>query len=156
MGGANGFWQVAQVKDIGGPSWGWSIKIDGEEATDGQNHYDVALWDYNASDSAWVGPDIDGNWHDITVEVNYETNTTGWIKVWFDGVPQTFNEGPQSGSTQLTNVQTLADPASSQPLLINSYRAYNLDTDQPTIYHGPALVGTTLASVEPAGGWGNP
>jgi len=132
------------------------MNIDGEGGTDGKNHYDVALWDYNGSDAAWVGPDLDGTWHNITVEVNYQTSATGWIKVWFDGVQQTFNQGPQSGSTQLTNVQTLADPVSSQPILINSYRAHNLDTGTATIYHGPLLIGTTLASVKPAGGWGKP
>jgi hypothetical protein len=35
-----------------------------------------------------------GRWHDVTMQINWSaSDTAGWIKLWLNGVPQTFTNG---------------------------------------------------------------
>ncbi|WKN57906.1 heparin lyase I family protein [Rhodococcus opacus] len=35
-----------------------------------------------------------GRWHDVKMQINWSaSDTAGWIKLWLNGVPQTFTNG---------------------------------------------------------------
>jgi Polysaccharide lyase len=147
--GTHGNWfQWAQAESIAADQWGWSLQLT--SFTDRTaNHYALAAWYYNHSAPAWIGPKVDGRWHTAILQVHYATDDTGWIKLWWDGVPQTFQYGASAGTQTMSGVPTLLSPdgAKGWPLDIDSYRNRDSMPGTVTIYHGAPAIGPTYESV---------
>ena len=141
------FFQWAEAKDTAAsfPSWGLGL-FSPPGAT--ENHYDFGTT--SNVGYPWIGPAVDGQWHTAVVEAYYTAAPgQGWLQLWWDGQPVTFNSGPFAGQTRITGITTITDGAPAWPLDIDSYRSSDTDPGTVTIYHAAPEIGPTLASVEP-------
>lgn len=141
------FFQWAEAKDTNAlrPSWGLGLVA----GPDGRDHYflEVSPTATDPYPTPWVGPAVDGKWHTAIVAMYYTNRLFGgWVQMWWDGKPVTFD----NGKTRFGGITTITDGASSWPLDINNYRSFSTDPGTVTIYHGPPEIGRTLASVQPA------
>lgn len=124
-----------------------------------------------ANAQPWVGQAIDGKWHTAIVHMNFEPcgstanrgrgaykcgegQTPGFIELWWDGVQQNFTFSDGSTHPRIY-MQTLSiyDGGGANAgqfindLNLNSYRAVGLYPGTFTIYHGPAVIGTSYQAV---------
>ena len=91
--------------------------------------------------SIWTVPMDRGNWHDIKMEVHYSTNdTVGWIKLWHNGVPQTFTNGSDT-----YYCATIIPGTTSVYYKEGLYRAAKSSTD--IVYHTGFRSATTEAGL---------
>ena len=140
------------LAEVYGPPFGGSPPISiglSDIGESGQNHF---IMDQDATNSyrrAWTGPPAtDGQWHTITFHINFETDQSGSVQIYFDGQLQTF----ANGSTTL-NEATL-DPGinwngtSANFLDLQSYRAAGSLPGTLTTYMGAPKIGTSLASIQ--------
>jgi Polysaccharide lyase len=154
----NDFFQWFQLDHAGEPS---NPIMDAEMLAwngDTQNHYWFRLlntgstypsqpW-YNTV-AGWRGPVVDGNWHTLTIHVHFTSNTSdGTVDLWWDGVRQTFNVGPEAGQ-QTAHGATLqcAHYLCPDGVDIDQYRSPTWYSGTVTVYHGAPSYGSTYASV---------
>jgi hypothetical protein len=140
------FFQWAQINypgKSGHPAVG--LSIGGGEVGYTTNRPSLEMYDNGAFDYPWYGPAIDGNWHTAILFVHFATDNTGYVQLWWDGVPQTFS----NGSTTFNGPTLTAsnDGQYHDGLDIDSYRAFNAMPGTVTIYHGAPAIGPTYASV---------
>jgi hypothetical protein len=148
--------QLAEAKDTGAQHAGWSMGLGNYWSPDQKNHLQFGVTPSYYAPPIWdSGIAIDNNWHTLTVESNYGNSNNAWAKLWYDGNPVTFNEGPPKGTQQANGFSLINDGASSWPLDINLYMGPNLITasQTATINHGAPLIGTSLSAVTPPNGW---
>jgi hypothetical protein len=142
-----GWW--FQVAELYGAPYGGSppIGIFVDADSTGKNHLSLRRDATHNHDQVWLGPLLDGLWHTVILHVRFATDNSGFVQIWYDGVPQHFN----NGATQL-NYITLEpginwDGSRPNFLNINSYREGGAFPGLITIYHGTPAVGDTFASV---------
>lgn len=142
-------------------SWGMGLtSYFNGNTTGAANQWYISFTGYNNGVGAWTGPNVTAGWHTLSLCTNDANDNTGTIYgIWFDGVRQTFNQGPNAGAMSLSGFPQLQnDPAneSSWPLIIDDYTG-----GQPanTLIHGAPLVarmGPSGLPPEPSGGWNSP
>lgn len=130
----------------GSPTVSFGINDVGEN---GQNHFAMnqdATYGYKR---AWTGPSSnDGRWHTITFHVNFETNNTGFVQIYFDGQLQTLANGSTTLYEATLDPGVNWDGMHANILDIQSYRAAGSVPGTLTTYAGAPKIGTTLASVQ--------
>jgi hypothetical protein len=139
------FFQWAQIDYPGNDEPSVGLSIGGGEAGYTSNHFSLEMYDNGAFDYPWYGPVVDGNWHTVILFVHFATDNTGYIKLWFDGVQQTFSNGLTTWNGPTLTVSP--DGQYHESLDIDSYRAKDAMPGTVTIYHGAPAIGTTYASV---------
>lgn len=142
-------------------SWGMGLTsyFNGNTASDANQWY-ISFTGYNNGVGAWTGPNVTAGWHTLSLCTNDANNKTGTIYgIWFDGVRQTFNQGPDAGAQSLSGFPQLQnDPANERnwPLIIDDYTG---GKPANTLIHGAPLVarmGPSGLPPEPSGGWNSP
>jgi hypothetical protein len=104
----------------------------------------------------WVGPALDGRWHQVTVHVVINSDGSGSTQVYFDGVLQTLANGSTTDSYQVLQSGNNWNGGSSGDYIISDEYYSSSEPSPGPIYHGYQAIGSTLASVEPPTGWGTP
>ena len=139
------FFQWAQIDHPGNDQPSMGLSIGGGEAGYTTNHFAFEMYDNGAFDYPWYGPAVDGHWHTAILSVHFATDNTGSVKLWWDGVPQTFS----TGSTTFNGPTLTVSPDGQyhESLDIDSYRAFNAMPGTVTIYHGAPAIGSTYDSV---------
>ena len=87
-----------------------------------------------------------GSWNSYVVEVHLETNTTGWVKLWYNGVAQTFINGKTTYNCPLW------DSLSGSYVLFKwgVYRSGTMNgKGAATTWMTGAKIGTSYADVAP-------
>ena len=98
-------------------------------------------------DTIWTTTLTKGQWYSFLVHKKFAMDATGFIEFWLNGVKQTFTDG-----STLKNTQTMhSDATGNYQIYLNSYRLLDMWTGAVVMYHGPAKVGNTQASVAPIG-----
>jgi hypothetical protein len=109
------------------------------------NHF---FLDTRVNTDEWNSPNwTPGTWSDFVLHVNFATDSTGYVQVYYDGQLQTLANGTTTvnEATLLMGVNwngTTPDHLSEQ-----QYRSVNPAMGTVVVYESGALVGTTLASV---------
>jgi hypothetical protein len=143
------------------PGWemGLNAYFNGNTASSANQWY-VAFTGYDNGVPAWTGPNVTSGWHTLSLCTNDANSNTGTVYgIWFDGVRQTFNHGPDAGAQSLSGFPLLqGDPAnqSNWPLIIDDYTGGHVDN---ALIHGVPLVarmGPSGLPPEPSGGWNSP
>ena len=142
---ASSFFQVAQCKDIAAAHCSWGLGVIGKQWALGV--LPTSRYGYTP---VWLGPIVDDKWHTMILEVLYTAKPAGTIRLWFDELPVTFNNGAAKGEAQLTGIATIGDTAPGWPIDIDCYRASNIIPGTVELYHGPLKIGRTFASVAPS------
>jgi hypothetical protein len=143
------FFEMAEIYGApfnGSPTVSVGLSDYGEN---GVNHF---VMNQNASygyKRAWTGPAAnDGQWHTVIFHVNFETDDTGYVQIYFDGQLQTLANG------QTTLYEPTLDPGvnwdGKDPDFLNvqQYRSAGSFPGTVTTYSGTPRIGTSLASVE--------
>ncbi len=150
-----GWFQFAEAKDNEPGSAGWEMDVT---TVNGVNRFGIAFRDYYNGWITWTGPVVDSQWHTVSICTNNANDGSGQVYgIWFDGVRQTFNIGPDAGATSIGGFPIIADGASSWPLDINSYSGPG--TTPAVVIHGAPLIslaGSSDSPPAPAGGWNTP
>lgn len=140
-----GFAEVYGAPNGGSPSMFFGVTSDDRMAfsRDATHNYDTP-WE--------SAPYTPGAWYDITIEVNFSTSSTvGFVRLWLDGVPQTFTNGSTTLSydTLVTGVNW--DGMGTDALFLNQYRSAAASASMGTvsIYASQVKIGTTYAIVQP-------
>jgi hypothetical protein len=140
---------------------GWGMTLtsyyNGNQASD-PNQFAISFADYAHSAPAWTSSsNVDTAWHTLSVCTNDANNSSGEVYgIWFDGVRQTFNHGPDAGSQTLSGFPIIQnDPSNSSnwPLIIDDYTG---GSPQNELIHGAPLVAKMAAGglpPQPAAGW---
>ncbi len=143
---------------------GWGMYLNsyynGNDTSD-PNQFAIAFADYNGFAPAWTSSsNVDTGWHTLSLCTNDANDSSGVVYgIWLDGVRQTFNHGPQSGSQTLSGFPIIQnDPGNSKnwPLIIDDYTGGSPTNE---LIHGAPLVakmGTDGQPPEPSGGWTSP
>jgi hypothetical protein len=117
----------------------------------GQNGVNHFMMDQDATNGyarAWTGPAAnDGKWHTITFHVNFETNNTGSVQIYFDGQLQTLANGTTTLHEATLDPGVNWDGTHGNFLNLQSYRSPGSFPGTVTTYEGAPKIGTTLASV---------
>jgi hypothetical protein len=157
-----GWFQFAETKD--NEAWGsagWEMDVSSQ--LDGVNRFAIAFQFYDGGD-AWYGGTIDTGWHTLSVCTNNADNDTGEVwSIWFDGVRQAFNQGPDAGAWSVGGFPIIYD-GTTWPLDINDYTglADGYDPQYPypaVVIHGAPLIssaGPDSLPPEPPRGWNSP
>ena len=83
-----------QVSEIYGKPYGGSPTIGQDLIHDSAGwHYCLQRDATHGYDKPWVGPVLDGKWHQVIFHVRFATNNTGFVEVYYDGVLQKFSNG---------------------------------------------------------------
>jgi Polysaccharide lyase len=143
---ASKFFQWAQIDYPGNDQPSIGLSIGGGEAGFTTNHFTLEMYDNGAFDYPWYGPAVDGNWHTAILSVHFATDNTGSVKLWFDGVPQTFSNGSTTFNGPTLTVRQ-DGVTYDEALDIDSYRALDAMPGTVTIYHGAPAIGPTYDSV---------
>jgi hypothetical protein len=145
----NAWFELAEIygKPYGGsPTVSVSLSDFGQN---GQNHF---MMNQDASHGwarAWTGPAADdGQWHTIIFHVNFETNDTGYVQIYFDGQLQTLANGTTTLHEATLQPGVNWDGKDGNFLNLQSYRSPGSFPGTVTTYMGAPKIGTTLASVE--------
>jgi len=149
------FFQWAQIDYPGADQPSMGLGIGGGEYPQNYttNHYDFGMHDNGAGDYPWFGPAVDGNWHTVILSVHFETDNTGSVQLWWDGVQQTFSNGSKTWNGPTLTISP--DGQYHDALDIDSYRAFNAMPGTVTIYHGAPAIGPTYSSVSSPGTFGS-
>lgn len=141
------YYQFAEAKDTAAssPSWGLYLMAD----SSGRDHWFFGSTpEIGTFGDLWLGPVVDGRWHTFVVAAYYTASARkGWVELYVDGQPITFNMGKFAGQTRATGITTILDGVAAWPLDIDSYRSKNTLAGSMTMYHGAPKIGSTLASV---------
>lgn len=142
----SGLAQVYGPPYAGSPPVSFGINDIGQN---GQNHFAMnqnATYGYKR---VWIGPaSNDGRWHTITFHVNFETNDSGFVQIWFDGQSQTFTDGTTTLHEATLDPGVTWDGIHPNFLDIQSYRAAGTVPGTLTTYAGAPKIGPTLSSVQ--------
>jgi hypothetical protein len=151
--GSGSWFQVAEMKDNSSHGGDWKFHFVDE----GVNAPSVGFSGGGGYDNtdAWVdsGPASAG-WHTFSICTNNSDVVYG---IWYDGVRETFNQGPCAGLLECTGLNLFYDGRNTQPLVINAYTSGNFPNI--TIIHGDPLIATMGSNglpPEPRGGWNSP
>jgi Polysaccharide lyase len=143
------FFQMAEVygQPYGGsPTVSVALSNFGEN---GVNHFMMNQDATNGYKRAWTGPaSNDGLWHTIIFHVNFETNNTGFVQIYFDGKLQTLANGTTTLNETTLDAGINWDGTDGNFLDIQQYRSAGSFPGTVTTYGGAPKIGTTLASVE--------
>jgi len=147
----------AEAKDTAANLAGWGFGVTSYYG--GVNELQVEFNGYNNTVPAWTSTGgVPAGWNTLSICTNDANDSSGVVYgIWLNGVRQTFNHGPASGSQTLSGFAIIDDGASSWPLDINDYTGGSPVENQ--IIHGDPLVTTTGSSglpPEPGGGWNSP
>jgi len=141
-----------ELAEIYGKPYGGSPPVSvglSDYGENGQNHF---MMNQDARDGykrAWTGPPAtDGQWHTITFHVNFETNNTGSVQIYFDGQLQTLANGSTTLHEATLDPGVNWDGTDANFLNIQSYRSAGSFPGTLTTYMGTPTIGTTLASVQ--------
>jgi hypothetical protein len=145
----NAWFELAEVygKPYGGsPPISLNLSDYGEN---GVNHFMMNQDATNGYARAWTGPAAnDGQWHTIIYHVNFETNDTGSVQIYFDGQLQTLTNGTTTLHEATLDPGVNWDGTDGDFLDIQSYRSPGSFPGTVTTYEAAPKIGTTLASVE--------
>jgi hypothetical protein len=98
------YYQFAEAKDTAAssPSWGLGLMAD----SSGRDHYFFGSTpEIGTSGDLWLGPVVDGGWHTFVVAAYYTASARkGWVELYVDGQPITFNMGKFSGQTRAMGI----------------------------------------------------
>jgi len=145
----NGAW--FNLAEIYGSPWGGSPAVSlglSDYREHRHNHFMMNQDAHHNYHRAWTGPAAtDDSWHTIIFHVNFETDDTGFVQIYFDGKLQ-----------KLTNGSTILHEATLDPgitwdgspnyLDLQSYRSAGSFPGTITTYMGAPSIGPTLASVQ--------
>lgn len=130
----------------GSPPVSFGLSDVGES---GQNHFVMNQDATNGYKRAWTGPPAtDGQWHTITFHVNFETNNTGSVQIYFDGQLQALANGTTTLNEATLDPGVNWDGTHANFLDIQSYRSAGSFPGTVTTYAGAPRFGTTLASTQ--------
>jgi hypothetical protein len=141
-----------QLAEVYGKPYGGSPPVsvalsDFDES--GVNHFEMDQDATNGYARAWTGPaSDDGQWHTIIFHVNFETNNTGSVQIYFDGQLQTLTNGTTTLHEATLDPGINWDGTDGNFLDLQSYRNPGSFPGTITTYEGAPQIGTTLASVE--------
>lgn len=141
-----------QLAEVYGKPYGGSPPI-GLDLSDfhenGVNHFMMNQDANHGYARAWTGPAAnDGKWHTIIYHVNFETNNTGSVQIYFDGQLQTLTNGTTTLHEATLDPGVNWDGKDGNFLDIQSYRSPGSLPGTVTTYEAAPKIGTTLASVE--------
>lgn len=145
----NAWFELAEVY---GKPYGGSPPVSvclSDWGQNGVNHFIMNQDATNGYKRAWTGPAAtDGKWHTIIFHVNFETNNTGSVQIYFDGQLQTLANGTTTLNEATLDPGVNWDGKDGNFLNIQSYRSPGSFPGTVTTYMGAPKIGTTLASVE--------
>jgi hypothetical protein len=149
--------QFAEAKDTAANLAGWGFAVTSYYG--GVNQLEVEFNGYNNTAPAWTSTGgIPSGWNTLSICTNDANDASGVVYgIWLNGVRQTFNHGPASGSQSLSGFAIIDDGVASWPLDINDYTGGSPVGNE--IIHGAPLVATMGANGMPpeqSGGWNNP
>jgi hypothetical protein len=153
----NSWFQFAEAKDTAANLAGWGFGVTSYYG--GVNQLLVEFNGYNNTAPAWTSAGgLPSGWNTLSICTNNANDSSGVVYgIWLNGVRQTFNHGPASGSQALSGFAIIDDGASSWPLDINDYTGGSPVSNQ--IIHGAPLVAAMDSSglpPRPSGGWNSP
>jgi hypothetical protein len=153
----NSWFGFAEAKDAAADLAGWGFGVTSYYG--GVNELQVEFNGYNNTAPAWTSTGgIPSGWNTLSICTNDANDSSGVVYgIWLNGVRQTFNHGPASGSQTLSGFAIIDDGAASWPLDINDYTGGSPVENQ--IIHGAPLVASMGADglpPEPTGGWNSP
>jgi hypothetical protein len=101
-----------------------------------------------ANSDAWNSPNVaNGMWNDFVLHVNFATDNSGYIELWFNGVQQTF----ANGSTRLYEATLMPgvnwNGTTPDHLSLQEYRGAAPSYGTLSTFNTGARIGTTYASV---------
>jgi hypothetical protein len=115
----------------------------------GINHFEMIQDANHGYARAWTGPAAnDGQWHTIIFHVNFETNNTGSVQIYFDGQLQTLTNGTTTLHEATLDPGVNWDGKDGNFLNLQSYRSPGALPGNITTYMGAPKIGTTLTSIE--------
>lgn len=153
----NSWFGFAEAKDPAANLAGWGFGVTSYYG--GVNEVQIEFNGYNNTAPAWTSTGgVPTGWNTLSICTNDANDSSGVVYgIWLNGVRQTFNHGPASGSQSLSGFAIIDDGAASWPLDINDYTGGSPSTNQ--IIHGSPLVATMGSDglpPEPSGGWNTP
>jgi hypothetical protein len=105
-------------------------------------HRSRSITDQDNPITIWSTPQNRGTWHTIKLQVTWSvSDTTGMIRLWHDGVAQTFT----NGSTTY-NIRTLIPGATPNYIKEGLYRAPRAETG--IVYRTGLVIATTEAALD--------
>jgi hypothetical protein len=134
-----------QIMELYGPPYGGSAPV----ALDVWGNH-LEMWTHNGTIWRAAQNITKGTWQDIVVHVHFSTSaTTGFVELWYQGVPQTFTNGKTRyyEATLQSGVNWNGRAANS--VFLDQYRGANPAMGTVTLYSSGAKVGTTYASAAP-------
>jgi hypothetical protein len=141
-----------QLAELYGKPYGGSppVSVDlSDFHENGVNHFIMDQDATNGYARAWTGPaSNDGQWHTIIFHVNFETNNTGSVQIYFDGQLQTLTNGTTTLHEATLDPGVNWDGKDGNFLDLQSYRSPGAFPGTVTTYEAAPKIGTTLASVE--------
>jgi Polysaccharide lyase len=141
-----------QLAEIYGQPYGGSPTVSvalSDFGENGQNHFVMNQDATHGYKRAWTGPAAtDGLWHTVIFHVNFETNNTGFVQIYFDGKLQTLANGTTTLNETTLDAGINWDGKDGNFLDLQSYRSSGSFPGTVTSYMGAPMIGTTLASVE--------
>lgn len=153
----NSWFGFAEAKDTAANLAGWGFGVTSYYG--GVNELQIEFNGYNNTAPAWTSTGgIPAGWNTLSICTNDANDSSGAVYgIWLNGVRQTFNHGPASGSQSLSGFAIIDDGAATWPLDINDYTGGSPSNNQ--IIHGSPLVATMGSDglpPEPVGGWDSP
>lgn len=153
----NSWFGFAEAKDTAANLAGWGFGVTSYYG--GVNELQIEFNGYNNTAPAWTSTGgIPAGWNTLSICTNDANDSSGAVYgIWLNGVRQSFNHGPASGSQTLSGFAIIDDGASTWPLDINDYTGGSPSNNQ--IIHGSPLVATMGSDglpPEPSGGWNSP
>jgi hypothetical protein len=140
-----------QLAELYGKPYGGSppVSVDlSDFHENGINHFIMNQDANHGYARAWTGPAAnDGQWHTIIFHVNFETNNTGWVQIYFDGQLQTLTNGTTTLHEATLDPGVNWDGKDGNFLDLQSYRSPGSLPGTVTTYEAAPKIGTTLASV---------
>lgn len=140
-----GWFQFAEVYGPphgGSPPLGLSII-----AVNGVNHFAAFRGARYSYDRIWLGPEVDGAWHEIILHERFATDSTGFVEIYFDGAQQTLANGQTRAAMVTLDPGVNWDGSTPNFLNVNQYRKAGMFAGTVTIYHGSPAVGSSRDSV---------
>jgi hypothetical protein len=115
----------------------------------GVNHFIMSQDASHNYARAWTGPAADdGQWHTIIFHVNFETNNTGYVQIYFDGQLQTLTNGTTTLHEATLDPGVNWDGKDGNFLNLQSYRSPGSFPGTVTTYEAAPKIATTLTAAE--------